>query len=83
MALNSGTVTTLEPAVTIVRGEADGTTTYYKIISTSTPGASSLTVGPVDSEMNSKVQVYPLFLSFCDLRIRRRTLHCFADIGMQ
>ena len=35
----------LEPSVTIVRGEADGTTTYYKIISTSTPGASAIPVG--------------------------------------
>ncbi|XP_055346786.1 upstream stimulatory factor 1-like isoform X2 [Paramacrobiotus metropolitanus] len=40
--VHSNTVTTLEPAVTIVRGEADGTTTYYKIISTTTPGASAL-----------------------------------------
>lgn len=57
--LSSGTITTLEPSVTIVRGELDGTTTYYKIISTSTPGASSLPMHPHQSGLESvgKVQV--------------------------
>ncbi|OQV13271.1 putative Upstream stimulatory factor 1 [Hypsibius exemplaris] len=52
-------ITTLEPAITIVRGEADGTTTYYKIISTSTPGASSLssTEGGTGMESVGKVQL--------------------------
>ena len=53
-------VTTLEPSITIVRGEADGTTTYYKIISTSQPGASMLPIhgGGTGSEANAgKVQV--------------------------
>ncbi|GAV01094.1 hypothetical protein RvY_11861 [Ramazzottius varieornatus] len=57
---NDANVTTLEPSITIVRGEADGTTTYYKIISTSQPGASSLPIhgGGTGSEANAgKVQL--------------------------